>query len=192
MFRFFTSLLAITLLAAACSSSGGNTTDASATPPASSPVTPATSELAATAAASPSAAGAAPAKEPLRLRPISTHNGSWQFQTVSRTGGVRASQLAQALELGDRWRLFAWNTASQRWVAHSPTANPNATLPTGTTVTYHGTKTAPTALAAAGLGHPATTTLKQGWNIFTPDPAAAGLASGDFTPHPRRRFGGDL
>ena len=36
MFRFFTSLLAITLLAAACSSSGGNATDASATP-ASSP-----------------------------------------------------------------------------------------------------------------------------------------------------------
>ena len=193
MIRFFTSLLAITLLAAACSS--GNAADASATP-ASSPATPA--ESAATglahtpaiagplgdAIASPPAAGAAPAKEPLRLRPISTHNGSWQFQTVARSGGVRASQLAQDLELGDRWQLFAWNTASQQWVAHSPTANPDATLPAGATVTYRGPQAPPTALATAGLGHPATTTLKQGWNIFTPDPAADGLTSGDFTRTP--------
>ena len=105
---------------------------------------------------------------------------------------MRASQLAQALELGDSWRLFAWNTASQRWVAHSPTSNPNATLPAGTTVTYRGAKAAPAALAAAGLGHPATITLAQGWNIFTPDPAAAGLASGDFTRTSRRRISGDL
>ena len=192
--RLFTSLLAITLLTTACSS-GGNATDASATP-ASAPVTaaestatglahtPATASPLGDTIASPSAAGAAPAKEPLRLRRISAHNGSWQFQTVSRSGGVRASQLAQDLELGDRWQLFAWNTASQQWVAHSPTANPDATLPTGTTVTYRGTKTAPTALATAGLGHPQTITLAQGWNIFTPDPAADGLASGDFTRTP--------
>ena len=107
--------------------------------------------------------------------------GSWQFHQVSRDGGVRASQLAQALELGGSWRLFSWNATSQRWVEHSPTSNSNATLPTGVTITYRGPEHSQTTLAAAGLGRPATITLAQGWNIFTPDPAAAGLTLDDFT-----------
>ena len=111
---------------------------------------------------------------------VVTPGGSWQFHQVSRDGGVRASQLAQALELGDSWRLFSWNATSQRWVEHSPTANSNATLPAGVTVTYRGPEHSQTTLAAAGLGRPATITLAQGWNIFKPDPAAYGRTYDDF------------
>ena len=112
---------------------------------------------------------------------VVTLGGSWQFHTVSRTGGVRASQLAQALELGQAWRLFSWNAAGQRWVEHSSAARPNTTLAAGTTITYRGSEPAPADLAAAGLGQPASITLRQGWNIFTPDPDSHGRTRSDFT-----------
>ena len=107
--------------------------------------------------------------------------GSWQFHQVSRDGGVRASKLAQALELGDSWRLFSWNATGQRWVEHSSASNPNTTLPAGTTITYLGPEADSATLQAAGLGRPESITLEQGWNIFAPDPAAVGLTADDFT-----------
>ena len=112
---------------------------------------------------------------------VVTVGGSWQFHTVSRASGVRASQLAQTLELGASWRLFAWNAAGQRWVESSPAVNPNALLVAGVTITWRGTEAAPANLEAAGIGQPASITLRQGWNIFTPDPAAVGRTRSDFT-----------
>ena len=117
-----------------------------------------------------------------RERILFPGGGAWQFLVLPRDG-FTASQLATALELGDNWKLYSWQAAAQRWQEHSAATAATARLAAGVTVTYRGIKPTAELLAAAELepAASAAVTLRQGWNIFTPAPEAAGITSDDFT-----------
>ena len=115
-----------------------------------------------------------------RERVLFPGGNQWQFHVVSR-GRQTASELAAALGLDDDWKLYSWSAATQRWVEHTATLRATATLPVGTSITYRGLKPATATLEEAGLAPTSTLTLRQGWNIFTPAPAAVGLTYREFT-----------
>ena len=117
-----------------------------------------------------------------RERVLFPGGGAWQFLVLPRDG-FTAAQLAAALELGDSWQLYSWQTAVQRWQEHSAANAASVRLASGVTITYRGAPPASELLAAAELepAANAAVTLRQGWNIFTPDPAAVGITSSDFT-----------
>ena len=112
----------------------------------------------------------------LRVLPSSA---TWQFHVVSQAG-IRPSQIAASLGFGAGWSLFSWNTASQRWLEHTDTSGGNVVLAVGTAIVFRGNISSEASLNSAGLGQPASTILRQGWNIFTPHPDAVGLSASDF------------
>ena len=107
----------------------------------------------------------------------------WQFHVVSQAG-VTARELAGTLGLGSGWKLYSWNTATQRWVTHTATERATAALSVGTAITYRGSKPSEATLERAGLAPTSLLTLRQGWNIFTPASEAIGLTRQDFTATP--------
>ena len=104
----------------------------------------------------------------------------WQFHTTSRAG-VTPAQIASAFGLADGWKLYSWNTATQRWVEYTAASGGATRLAAGVAITFKGAPPEAEEVAEAGLGRGEQVTLRQGWNIFTPDPGAVGLTSRDFT-----------
>ena len=113
-----------------------------------------------------------------RERTLFPGGDQWQFHVTSQPATAR--QLADALDLDRGWQLYSWNTTTQRWVQHTASQLASTRLAAGTAITYRGAKPAQDTLRQAGLAPSNTTTLRQGWNIFTPAPAAVGLTSRDF------------
>ena len=104
----------------------------------------------------------------------------WQFHTTSRAG-VTPAQIAAAFALADGWKLYSWNAATQRWVEHTARSGANTRLAAGVAITFKGAQPDTEQVAEAGLGRSEQVTLRQGWNIFTPDPDAIGTTSANFT-----------
>ena len=104
---------------------------------------------------------------------------SWQFQVVTRAGTTPA-HIAAGLGFVSNWQVFSWNSATQRWLEHTPGSGASTELAVGTTIVFRGAEPSALSLETAGLGRPDTITLRQGWNIFTPDPEAVGFGASDF------------
>ena len=114
-----------------------------------------------------------------RERSVRSPSQTWQFHVVSRAG-TQPTQIAESLGFGFGWSLHSWSDASQRWVRHTAASGGNARLAAGTTIVFRGSDPSESDLVSAGLGRPASVTLRQGWNIFTPASAAVGLVTSDF------------
>ena len=105
--------------------------------------------------------------------------GSWQFNVTTRRG-LTPAQIADDLSLGNDWKLYTWNVATQRWVLHTAAAGGSTALPEGITIIFRGVKPTAEDIAAAGLGRATDTTLAPGWNIFVPHADSVGLTRDDF------------
>ena len=113
---------------------------------------------------------------------LNAADSAWQFHVTSRAD-ITPAQITETFDLPASQRIFTWNTAAQRWNASASAAR-SATLSAGTTVAFRAAPPTANQLDLAGLTRTSETTLRQGWNIFTPALAAIGQTASDFTRVP--------